>query len=500
MNFASDYEEKLILSSPEDSLISSPAKEYEREEKKKQFKRINRHFTYFSVVASLNHALTYVVTSYASSVLDDDLASIILGLTWFLNAVSGLFVATFLTRRLGYKLAMIISLLSYTIFIIGLYVSIKYPSISWYVAIPCSSLCGVISAVWWTAQGVCFEQTCVILTDCDSMSDDKSSFDYQITLNKKRADLGARWSIIYQCSDIVVFMVLSVLPLGFGIDFNDVLLGLVCLGVVTTLLGFGLDPLGHKSSTFTRAEVIESIIAVPKQFRDDVRATLIAPFVFGFGISTAMFAYYINGEIVNSSSELGLLYIGLLESFSYLIAALTAIPFAYISNSTIMGGHYVMQLGSFCFMMTGVLVVLLPTSMLETLKWVLVIRTFYGIGRGVFEGSCRATYAQLFTGENLSTAFSSQTLLAGFSGGLCFFLYDDFTGFAIGMITSVNGAIALASYTLMISRKDFLHPIKWSNVCDIHGFATRLMSTDRPPSKLNSMSDHGGNTPLLAEE
>ena len=111
----------------------------------------------------------------------------------------------------------------------------------------------------------------------------------------------------------------------------------------------------------------------------------------------------------------------------------------------------------------------------------------YGVGRGVFEGSCRATYAQLFTGENLSTAFSSQTLLAGFSGGVCFFLYNYFTGFAIGMITFVNGALALVTYALMISRKDFLHPIRWSELFNIDGLSsfsaykntsTRLPSTD----------------------
>jgi hypothetical protein len=30
---------------------------------------------------------------------------------------------------------------------------------------------------------------------------------------------------------------------------------------------------------------------------------------------------------------------------------------------------------------------------------------------GVFEGSCRAVYAELFTGEELSTAFSGQVLI-----------------------------------------------------------------------------------------
>jgi hypothetical protein len=72
---------------------------------------------------------------------------------------------------------------------------------------------------------------------------------------------------------------------------------------------------------------------VPYQFVHDARATLLAPFVFGFGISTAMFSYYINGNVVSSAEHLGNNYIGLLEAFSYVVAAAAAFPYAFISNS-----------------------------------------------------------------------------------------------------------------------------------------------------------------------
>jgi hypothetical protein len=102
--------------------------------------------------------------------------------------------------------------------------------------------------------------------------------------------------------------------------------------------------------------VITAIVAVPVQFATDCRATLFAPFVFGFGITTAMFAYYINDAVVSASEKLGDVSLGLLEAFSYLIAAISAFPYAYISNSFIGGQHLVIQFGSLCFLLSGAVV------------------------------------------------------------------------------------------------------------------------------------------------
>ena len=458
-------------------------------EKHKIYTKINNHFTYFALIASLNHALAYVVASYSSSILDPLLASIILGLLWCLNSVSGLFCATFITKYFGYKWAMVLALWGYTVQIIGLYVSILIPAYSWSINITAAILGGITSAVWWTAQGVCFEITCEKLSSCqptnNSLFPATSSTSSHINedqhlrqLNEIRSNLSARWTMIYQFADILVFLCLSVLPIYFHIDFNSVILLLVIMGVATSLLGTTFDSLGNYPTLLNKQEIFESVIAVPKQFLTDARASLIAPFVFGFGITTAMFAYYINGKIIDESPSLGLLSIGLLEAFSYLVAALSAFPYAYVTNSSAMGGHIVMQFGSFAFMLTGVFVVLLTSKDLSALSTILVISGLYGLGRGVFEGACRATYAELFAGEHLSTAFSSQTLLAGISGGICFFLFERCSGFTIGMITVFNGALALVSYGTMISHPDFHKPIAWSELFPVVSSIFKLGSSD----------------------
>jgi hypothetical protein len=260
----------------------------------------------------------------------------------------------------------------------------------------------------------------------------------------------------------VVFLSLSVIPIFFPtVPIVSVISWLCVLGVFTAFLGFGFDDLGDKGSVLSASQILDAILAVPRQFKEDARALLLAPFVFGFGITTAMFSYYINGNVVTNSSNLGDVYIGMLEAFSYLVAAASAYPYAYVSNHMNGGQHWVFQFGSLAFLLSGLLVYMLPDEKLAVWQNILFIRALYGLGRGVFEGACRAVYAELFSGPEMSTAFSGQTLLAGLSGGICFFAYGAVSRDAIASVTVLNGVVALIAYSLLLSMENILIPISW---------------------------------------
>jgi hypothetical protein len=123
-----------------------------------------------------------------------------------------------------------------------------------------------------------------------------------------------------------------------------------------------------------------------------------------------------------------------------------------------------MQFGSLSFLLTGLVVLVCAPGQLSSWGPALTMRGLYGLGRGVFEGACRAVYADLFQGDTLSIAFSAQTLLAGLSGGVCFLLYDALSRPAIASITVANGVIAIASYALLLTHDDMMKPIRWSHL------------------------------------
>jgi hypothetical protein len=426
--------------------------------------RIKHSFYWFSLIASLNHALNYVVNAYSSTLLPDHLAGVTLGLNWCLNSVSGLTVATPAVTALGFRNAMIVSFWGYAFQIGTLYLCVVQPDIRWPVGLAGAVVAGFTSAIWWTAQGVCFELTCNKINEQSESNLDSING----SMNDIRSNLSATWTIIYQSADIFVFLTLSLIPLLGKVSITSVLLALFFLGVVTALLGFSMNDLGDKGHGSDRGSLFASIVAVPSQFIHDCRATLLAPFVFGFGITTAMFSYYLNDEAISESNNLGPLTLGLLEAFSYFIATISAYPYAYVSKKYSGGQHWVIQFGSLNFMLSGALVFALTNAEIGTWQNILIIKGIYGLGRGVFEGSCRAVYAELFIGKDLSTAFSAQTLLAGFSGGICYFIYGQLSRKAIAMITVVNGIVAIVFYALLLTM-DYHQPQSW------HALGVRLV-------------------------
>lgn len=425
--------------------------------------KIKRKFWWFAVIASLNHALNYVVTSYATSLLSPTLGGIILGLSWVLNSVSGMTVATPIVIRYGFKYAMIISLFGYALQLGTLFWAVLTPNITtaWVVVIAGSVVSGFTSAVWWTAQGVYFDDVCVRIADVLSSDD----FKHSSRVDEVRAEIAAHWTFIYQMADIVVFLCLSVFPMTGVISITGVLGGLAVLGAVTAALGFTFETVGKGAVELSWQETADAIAAVPKQFRDDARVSLLAPFVFGFGITTAMFAYYVNANVVSDSSDLGTVTLGFLEAWSYFVAVVAAYPYAYVANNLKQGQDWVIQFGSLSFLATGAVVLGLSNNQLGTWQNILIAKGLYGLGRGVFEGSCRAVYASMFTGKDLTTAFSGQTLSAGFSGGICFFLFGVLNRTAIAAVTVVNGVVALLAYFVLMYRVDPLQPASWSQVC-----------------------------------
>jgi hypothetical protein len=119
------------------------------------------------------------------------------------------------------------------------------------------------------------------------------------------------------------------------------------------------------------------------------------------------------------------------------------------------------------FLLSGAVVWGLSTHQLGTWTNILIAKGLYGLGRGVFEGSCRAVYAGMFTGDDLSPAFSAQTLSVGFSGGLCFFLFSVLSKNSIAGVTVANGLVALCTYSVLMYAVDAKVPLPWGSLLGV---------------------------------
>jgi len=70
----------------------------------------------------------------------------------------------------------------------------------------------------------------------------------------------------------------------------------------------------------------------------------------------------------------------------------------------------------------------------------------------------------MFTGDDLSTAFSGQTLAAGLSGGVCFFVFGTLVRSSIGGVVIGNGVLAIASYTVIMMMVDRNRVTSWGSL------------------------------------
>lgn len=489
-----ELQAKLLVSNGSSSSLN------DREQRDREF--FIRNFRLFAWIASTNHALNYVVNSFSFALLSPFLGAVTLGLNWTLNSVSGLFVSTPVVKRLGFKRAIIVSFWGYSVQILSLFLAVYFPKHAWTFGLIGAVIAGFTSAIWWTAQGVCFELSCANIqcaegtnpTASNNINDNiqivkseesvlsgkgdnlnytngsNGSLSEEEALNQIRANLSAEWTLIYQGADIVIFLGTGLLPLYCDVTIAGVMFGLSIVGAVTSLMGELMDDLDDKGGgRQSWNEVIKTVLAVPKQFGNDLRPNLLAPFVFGFGITTAMFYSFFNNEVISDS--LGVEYIGLFECFSYFIACVAAYPYAYVSNNFRNGRHYVMQFGSIAFGLSGIAVAIFSMSELSVWTTMLGIKGLYGLGRGVFEGSCRAVYAEIFgkggNEDDLSTAFSGQTLLAGISGGVVYFLsFDVLTKDSVAAITIINSVAAFVLYAILMSYGDrMFKPIPWPCFC-----------------------------------
>ena len=189
----------------------------------------------------------------------------------------------------------------------------------------------------------------------------------------------------------------------------------------------------------------QDAFAVLKLVQTNTTIQLLMPYQAAFGLSTGMFAFYVNATVVGDHHGSG--YIGILSAISTLTACMVAPVLGMVSSSRQHGRWYAMVIGGCCFIYQGLVVASFTAHQLSDWGSIVLLYLVHGVSRGVWECSNKEEISVAFQGtEEMPAAFATLYVTSGGVTALGYLFYQYMDRIGIGLINFFVAIAAVCSY------------------------------------------------------
>lgn len=159
--------------------------------------------------------------------------------------------------------------------------------------------------------------------------------------------------------------------------------------------------------------------------RSDAKCLLMAPTEMSFGFVAAMLNGWVNGVAVNEG--IGKENIGWLIAGSTFCATASSSVFSWYSAKPSGTGCFVgkpgpMLTGAFAYICFSIVLYAVPVEDLGQWRFLVPLYIFQGVGRGNFESTNKAVFADFFPGPKAEAAFANFVIWSGLAMTAGFFL------------------------------------------------------------------------------
>lgn len=376
-------------------------------------KLILNNFLLFSVLFSLNHGTVIACLSLATARLGDDLGSYQSFIMYISYTLSALLGAGPAVKKLGGsgKGGLVFAMWIYSIYVGGFLIAtiISGDGAEDYyggrggiakdiLVIIAGLLGGVGGGFLWTAQGAYFAR---VSAEYAATSDLDEYGIPKMTLDDASKELGGQFATIKMAGEFVMRIFSSVAVAALGWSWTTIFLVYASIMVATALLTTttvihysneeGIDRM-QDLCTFGEASSILKLLQTESKMK------YYMPFIMVVSLTKAFNLSFVNGEILTLALEdPDTTYVGLLGSFTAMIAALASIPFARLANWT--GNRVVMIIGCIALLIQSILFITIP----DTAEWgvgiLIAVYGLQGIGISAYMGSLRAEFVVMFAHE-----------------------------------------------------------------------------------------------------
>lgn len=359
---------------------------------------------------------------YASSLLPDGMGDDSNSVFYVLCVLSTLFVAPHTVLRFGSRNGILFGMISYMVYV-ALFTFAQIPckilelfqiaceenhgrSLQWCLTMFGAAVGGIGGGLLWTGQGSYFASCSRIVA---------SREDKEIAVLTD--EFAGSFAIVFVGTEAVIHTFFTVCSL-LSVDFFSAFLFSALMALASSLLFFcfSQEPECNNDDGLVRSSLCETVLSAVKLWRDR-RIWLICFTNLAFGFSAGWLNGYVNANFQEKAFG-GSKYVGFDCSITAFVAAVSA------KFYTIVGfrGGWIF-LGSCCFF--GV-------AVLSTITWpngegpggwgwgILVFYVVHGLGRGVYESTNKAIFAEMFPGDQSAGAFANCMMQSTLASSICF--------------------------------------------------------------------------------
>eukprot|EP00039_Didymoeca_costata_P015874 m.275822 g.275822 ORF g.275822 m.275822 type:complete len:488 (+) comp16295_c0_seq6:119-1582(+) len=405
------------------------------------------NFSFMSLCFSLNHGCVTALIAVASSVIKpESLSGQSVGALYVCYTLSSMLFANAAVDRFGPKWTLFIGLLSYCAYVGSFLIAAYSSGLALKLFVIGGGVIGGLGAgVLWTAQGKFF-----------SASAQKYATARGISTEAATAFLASIFTTFYLGLEVVLKIMLSTIDT----DKNEILLFVIftAVAVGSTVGMMFVQRVVKESKHISCGKMTEKLGSAIKLMLDDPKVLLMAPYNFTFGFAAPFLNQYVNAfitkdrlgrclESVNSTAYVGFdqfgnssavecrpgclkcsgEYIGWMSASVVGVGFITSIVFGYLNRHNVFPKAVPMIFGSLCFGALSLIFVILDESSASHWSLVIPVYIMFGVGRGVWESTTKAVFADFFPGALATAGFANIALQNGLSGALGYFIFPFFS-------------------------------------------------------------------------
>ena len=391
--------------------------------------RVLVNFILMSIFFSANHGCVVACLGLATARLGS-VGAWQSGILYLTYTGSALFGATFFVKRLGPRDALILGMIFYCFYVGAFWWAAG--AYAKFAALTGAAIGGVGAGFLWTAQGSFFAR---------SAEEHARALGQPSTVSTAR--LAGIFACLYLGMEVALRSLSSVLlEITAGVGWTTIFALYALITVLSTVMMIFVQPPAEEEGTRDDiADVHHSsswyeVTAALQLLRRDAKIRYMIGLNALFGFASAFLNSYVNGEVVsvvlNDEKDK---YLGLLTAWVSIVAAVMSLVFGRVASDN---KGLILTAGALCFSLVALPFILFPD--IEH-QWnpvlLLAVYTLHGVGRSTFEGSLKATFADMFPQER-EGAFANIILQNGLASAIGYVM-----SFAL---TCRNGANGCAQY------------------------------------------------------